>query len=81
MSDFKERIKDWSNKKQWDYFHGYVKEINQHASYKKKTREESESQERRKKAERISNKLASEGILKHVPGFLGLAGKEVKNGR
>jgi hypothetical protein len=75
MSDFKEKIKDWSNKKQWDYFGGYVKEINQHANYKKKTRQESESLERRKKAERIAEKLGSEGILKHVPGFLGVSRK------
>lgn len=65
----KDKIKDWSERKQREYFGGFVKETIQQANFRKRITATDSQNKRKSCIENASKKMRSEGILGAVPGF------------
>ena len=66
----KERIKDWTSKKQSEYYGGFVKEVVQEASFKRKNWGYDAKLKREKCVKNTFNKLHKEGLVKQFPDFM-----------
>lgn len=66
----KNKIKDWSPRKQMEYFGGYVKETVQQGNFRKRITAQDLVNKRKVAVKNTSDKLAKEGILNKVPDFM-----------
>lgn len=63
------RIKDWSPAKQGKYYGGYLKEMHQEATFKKRNWGYDSSIKRKKCVDNTMKRLQKEGLVKEVAGF------------
>ena len=66
----KEKIKDWSAKKQINYYQGYVKESVQQANFRKGIKTGDLDRNRKNMVKNMTTIMKKEGILKSVPSFM-----------
>ncbi len=66
----RDRIKDFSPKKQGSYVQSFYKEVGQEAAFKRKNWGPDSKRKLEKCVNNTMNKLHKEGLVKEVPGFL-----------
>ncbi len=66
----RERIKDFSPRKQGEYIKRFYKEVGQEASFKRKNWNYDSKNKLAKCVNNTMTRLQKEGLVKEVPGFL-----------